>query len=476
MRSPAHPLAPLSAAATPGIERALFWLFVIALAWTPFWFGSNTLLAWGINAVAFPGIAALYEINLLASRQRHPVALKRIAVPAALFAAVALWTVVQAAAWTPLSLHHPIWAMTATAIGRTIAGSISVDRDLTALALLRLMTAATVFWLALQFGRDAARANNLMLATAAVCTGYSAYGLISIAATPGYVLWVENPYMHGFVTSTFYNRNNFATYGGMGLVLLCGLIMRLYRHELTAEAPSRRFRIASFIETTGEKGAIYIGAAFIVMVAVLLSGSRGGIVATCLGVFTLVVLTIGRSKGRAGDRRNVIVFSAFAVALVFLFYGDTFIGKLSQQGFGDDARIAVYNITVRSILDSPLTGYGYGTFRDIFPMFRDRSIIPAGVWEMAHNTYLEIFQGLGLIFGTMLIAAVGLLAFYCFRGAARRKVGATLPAVAASTALLLGSNALVDFSLQIQAVTLTFMAILGAGVAQSESSRVAAND
>ena len=62
------------------------------------------------------------------------------------------------------------------------------------------------------------------------------------------------------------------------------------------------------------------------------------------------------------------------------------------------------------------------------------------------------------------------------RRAPKRKAGATMPAIAAAVSLLLASNALVDFSLQIQAVTLTFMAILGAGVAQALSSRVIAHD
>jgi hypothetical protein len=38
------------------------------------------------------------------------------------------------------------------------------------------------------------------------------------------------------------------------------------------------------------------------------------------------------------------------------------------------------------------------------------------------------------------------------------------------------AQALVDFSLQMQAVTLTLLALLGAGVAQSESSWMAVND
>jgi hypothetical protein len=61
----------------------------------------------------------------------------------------------------------------------------------------------------------------------------------------------------------------------------------------------------------------------------------------------------------------------------------------------------------------------------------------------------------------------------CLKGAITRQTNETMPCVAASVAFLLGVHALVDFSLQIQAIALTFMALLGAGVAQSASSRKA---
>ena len=57
-----------------------------------------------------------------------------------------------------------------------------------------------------------------------------------------------------------------------------------------------------------------------------------------------------------------------------------------------------------------------------------------------------------------------------------RQENVTVPRVAVAAAFLVGVHALVDFSLQIQAVALTFMAVLGAGVAQSASSRLALND
>ena len=158
-----------------------------------------------------------------------------------------------------------------------------------------------------------------------------------------------------------------------------------------------------------------------------------------------------------------------------LAFGNLIFSHLSDRGIADQGRVAVDVIMLRSIFDAPLLGYGYGTFIDVFPMFRDQSISMEGIWEFAHNTYLEVFQGLGLVFGSMLVACVVLLVLKCVNGAINRQDSMT-PQVATSVAILVGVQALVDFSLQMQAVTLTFMALLGAGVAQSESSRLAFND
>src|SRR5947208_876762 len=259
-------------------DQALLWAFVAGLAWCPFWFGSNVLVAWGINAVLFPGLVLIYELTLLIRGERHPVAIKQIKVPAALFAVVVVWILIQNATWTPAWLHHPIWQMAADALDKPIDGSISVNRDLTTLALLRLVTAASVFWLALQLCRDAWRANVLLWSVAALGCAYAAYGLFAFAVTPGRILWFENRYSNGFVTSTFINPNSFVAYAGMGFIAICGLILRLYRHEFATVGGSIRFRIATFIEITGQKGAALLGGALVILVALLLSGSRGGIV------------------------------------------------------------------------------------------------------------------------------------------------------------------------------------------------------
>jgi O-antigen ligase len=191
-----------------------------------------------------------------------------------------------------------------------------------------------------------------------------------------------------------------------------------------------------------------------------------------LGALTLKL----RRQQFAEQREAIIIFGALLVAAAFLVFGDLVVGKIMRQGFRDEGRMAVYTITMRSILGAPLLGYGYGTFVDVFPMFRDQSVSTWGIWQMAHNTYLEVFQGLGLLFGSMLMASVVILVLRCVKGAMMRQANETMPCVAASVGFLLGVHTLVDFSLQMQAIAITFMALLGAGVAQSESSRLALKD
>jgi len=454
-------------------EAATFWVFALGLAWVPFWYGSNDQLAWGINAALFPGLAALYELSLLLRRRAHPVGARALALPAGLFAVIVLWAMLQTVTWVPLVVVNPIWAMAADALGTPVSGSISVDRDLTDLALLRLLTAASVFWLAVQLCREGARAVRLVGAIAVFATAYAAYGLIVLKT--GSLPLLDMPASDGRVSSTFINRNSFATYAGMGLIAISGLTFSFYRDGIIRDG-SWRLRLVSFIDRTGQRGAVLLAGGFVILVALLLTGSRGAVISTGIGLFALGVLILGNSRKRDDYPSGAVILVFILAVATLIVFGGTLSDNLDERGLSDPSRMSVYLLTLRSIFNAPLVGFGYGTFPDVFPMYRDRSIPVDGIWEQAHDTYLEVFQGLGLVFGALLIGVVVLLVIRCVKGAVRRQQTAIVPQIAASAACLVGVHALVDFSLQMQAVAVTFMAILGAGVAQAESSRRSLED
>jgi O-antigen ligase len=453
----------------PGAEFALFWMFIGGLAWTPFWYGSNAPLSWGANAVWFPGLAVIYEIAAAMPGKGHSVSLRALALPAGLFAIVISWGLVQSATWIPTALANPVWGMAAEALGKPLAESISVNRDLTGLALIRLITAASVFWLALQLCRDAVRARRLVWAVAAVTAVYGVYGFVALRA--GQIPWLDIPAADGRMTSTFVNHNSYATYAGIGVIAAAGLLVRLCQQELI-NGGNWRLRLASAIEVlTGGEGAALLAMGFINLAALLLTGSRGGVLSVVIGLVVLGILVQRRvrSRGRRSIAGVVVLFGLLLTTL--LMFGGVFVDNLNERGVGDVNRINVLVLTLRSIADIPLLGFGYGTFSNVFPLYRDRSISSAGTWTQAHDTYLEALQGLGVIVGAMLIVALAALALRCIKGALGRERNATAPCVASGVACLIGINAMVDFSLQIQAVTLTFMAVLGAGFSQATSSR-----
>ena len=441
----------------------------MGLAWVPYWYGSNDLIAWGVNAVIFPGLAAFYEISLLARRKAHPLAIGRLTPQAILFIAVVLWIWLQTIPWKHSPLVHPIWAMAAQALGIPLDGSITVNRDLTNLALLRLITAASVLWLAAQLCRDPARAIRLIWAIAAIGSAYAAYGLVAVCFRSVSLPGVDVPLDGTLLSSTFINRNTFATYAGLALVAVIGLTLRVYRHEMVGTEAGWRLQLASLVDATGTKAAAPLAGAFIILVGLLLTGSRGGVIATGAGLFVLGLLT-RRRAGKSGRRASLVIAPIIIlIVATVLAFGGLFFGSIEERGIFDSDRMSVYALTIRSILDAPWLGYGYGTFVDVFPLYRDHSIGVQGTWGQAHDTYLEVFQGLGLVFGTMLVASVLFTVLGCLKGALRRREYATVPSVAMGAAVLVGTHAVFDFGLQIQAVTLTFMALLGAGLAQSEA-------
>ena len=131
--------APKAVAAPAGriatIEQFIFGAAILGVAWVPFWLGSNREIAWLINAGYFGALVLLLEAVYLIGQRAHPVAFKRVAYPAAIFALTGLWIVVQASTWIPAWLENPIYQYGRDTFKIDILGSITINRELTYWAL-----------------------------------------------------------------------------------------------------------------------------------------------------------------------------------------------------------------------------------------------------------------------------------------------------------------------------------------------------
>lgn len=450
------------------VEWLLFWIFVSILAWVPLWLGSNRFVPWGVNACLLGMTVLCYELFLVVFSRPHSVGIRVVLPSAVLFGGVIIWCLIQMSLLVPATWTHPIWAMAGDGLDQPIAGSISINRDLTSIGAVHLLTAACSFWLSLQLCRNSDRARILVQAIGIITAVYALYGII-VAPFGAPIFWFDVAPSDGVVRSTFVSRNTFATYSGIGVLCNAALLLRLYRRQSGGGSVGNR--MSHFILRQGRHALWIIGGFVLCLAGLLLTGSRAGIMSSLTGIIALILLTFSGKKRRIRDHFEVIVFMVVAVSGAFFFFGNLFAGRIGVGGIVDSDRMAVYRSTLQSIMDSPILGFGYGTFIDVFPMYRDRSVGTYGLWDHAHNTYLEVLQGLGIIAGAMLIGSIACLGLNCFIGVVKRKTGLMPVCVALSALVLVGVHALVDFSLEVQAITVTFMALLGAGVAQAESSK-----
>ena len=363
--------------------------------------------------------------------------------------------------------------MAREALGVDLPGSISVNRDATVVALLRFVTCGLVFWLALQLCRQAARARRLARAIAIIAGLYATYGILGFFLFPHMILWFDKLDYVDSVTSSFINRNSYATYAGLGLMATLAVAASLYLHRGGLQTAGLGRKMAHFIALTIGSGGLWISCAFIVAVALILTGSRGGFFATLGGLLTFLLLAGVRGRNNAVSLGFGLLMVGLAIGAAFFNFGDFLADRLTTNGLASDDRLAVYSLTWLSIADAPLLGFGDGTFQEIFPMYRDNTIDFINSWDKAHNSYLELLQGLGVPVALLLLAAIVLLFGRCVLAALTRRHSVTAPLAASAATVIVGLHAFVDFSMQIQAVALTWVALLGAGTAQSWSSKIA---
>jgi O-antigen ligase len=463
--------AALSSSKDHAIDRKIFIALIVGLAFAPFWLGSNRPIAWAVNAIYYGSLSILYEAALLWSGRTHPVALRRIWFPALAFMSVVVWSLLQIAPFMPESWRHPIWRMASDALGEPIAGSISVNPDLTVLAVTRLLTCGQVFWLSLQLCRSERRARAMVKGIALIGLGYAVYGILAFFVWPDTILWFDKEYYRESVTSTFVNRNSYATYAGIGLV--CALVCALSAFHRMAPpiSASMSQKVAALVASTLGAGGGWIACAFIIGGALVLSGSRAGVASSIVSIFILAANAAARGRERSIGMHTLLTVFVTVTGLFLFSFGDFLADRLQTHGVNDEGRFAVYMLVWQAILDAPWLGSGYGSFPDVFKMYRDASLPPTLYWDRAHDTYLELLQGLGIPVAALFLLGAAFLIWRCAYGALTRKDFVVSPLAAVAVSGIVSVHAFVDFSLQVQAVALTWSALLAAGVAQSWSIR-----
>lgn len=459
------------------LTRTIFWLLIALVCLAPLPFGADRPWASSLLGLWVGMLLAARALDV--ARKRGPSGLSgRLDLALALvFGLLVLWLLVQVSPLTPAAWHHPAWDQAAGALGAAPRGAIALAPEHGITTLMRIVSYAGVFWLALHYGAREADARIMAWSLALAGFAYAAYGLLMELGGYDLVLWYPKWTFRGYVTATFVARATYATYAALGLVVSLALMLETLRRIGSggslrttlvglAEAGFAPWLLTAILATQGT--------------ALLLAGSRGGLIAAAAGV-TAALVTFGMT--RLARRRTWVTASVATVLaglMLLSFSGQTVMkrftafaepGQETAEG-GDFGRAAVFELTARSISKQPLAGTGLGSFPGVFFAERDAGFgASPKTYRRVHNTYLEVALEMGLpAFAVLLLLLATLLAL-CLRGVMVRRRAVYYPCMGVAATVLVAVHSLVDFSMQVPGVAVTYFFLMGVAVAQSRSRR-----
>lgn len=333
-----------------------------------------------------------------------------------------------------------------------IPRTISLDPFATQVSSLHFLALFIFFAVLLVLLDSASRLRRLVTFLMIFGFAYAFFAIIQSVLSPQkiygiYERWNASPF------GSFVNRHNFAAYMEMTLSLPLGLMF-------VGAVPK-------------DKRLLFITAIALMGIALLLSGSRGGLIAFLGQVIVLVLLTTrGKSRSTLALRLglSVLLIAAIIGGAVFV-GGDTSLTRLADTASANDlstGRSYIWRQTVDVISANLPFGAGLGAFGVAYTPHDALSGLERV--EQAHNDYLQVLSDAGI--PGLLLGLFFLIVFFKL-GLASRKIenqyrrGIVMGAFAGCVAILIHSA--FDFVLHTTAISVLFLVLLGIMVAGSSS-------
>ncbi len=446
-----------------------FYALLVVLILSPLPFGSNRPWSWSLLCAMIGLLTIFWCISFYLKKEKMHLHFSRIKVPFLLFMSALFWAFIQTSTLIPESWGHPFWQISAQVLDIKIPARISLAPELTITAMMRLSCYGLVFIMAMYYCQKSDNARKLFNWFAVSGFIYATYGLIIYFGDFNKILWLDKwAYQHD-ITSTFVNRNSYATYAG--LCLLCLIPNLLYQFEMSASyGLQSNYGKQLFIEALLKRAWLPMLMFFTVGMALFLTHSRGGVLSTALAIALLfIILSLCHKLTSRALIHTSLAILMMAIAL-FSFSSDKLMERMEDISTEKTtSRMKVYRATLIGISDNPYLGYGYGSYEKTFRLYRAKET--SHIYDKAHNTYLENLFELGIPAASALFLSIFLISLKCLSGIWNRQRNWIYPAIGFSGTVLVAAHAFVDFSLQIPAVAVIYAAMLGAGFSQSFSSK-----
>lgn len=378
-----------------GQEKIIFFLFLVLLVWLPIPLGSNREWAWSLMEIV-SSVLLLWAVLLVIG--------KRISLPSVvghlkwvifllLFSVIFLGLQLVPLKVDILKDLSPAHIdMFSSLSFQEMA--ISVDNNKTIQALLKQMAYLNLFLLSIILLNSKRRMKFLLL-------GIAVGGVLQ--SILGVSQWLHLSAL-GFdnavrVSGTFINKNHFAAYLNMVIASLLGLIM----FEYYSGDQSRRGRALQL----GLIRKVLYGFLTIVIFALVISGSRGAILAFLVSLLCLLLCVVFSPLGRKTFGVKLLLSVVLCIGITISFGYRTIGDRIVSAENDASSRMEIWDVSRKLIEEFPLFGIGAGNYSMMIPQYETHNMTV--FINHAHNDYLEMLAEQG-VFGFSIYL---LLMFIC---------------------------------------------------------------
>jgi O-antigen ligase len=279
--------------------------------------------------------------------------------------------------------------------------------------------------------------------------GYAFFAVLQSVLSPDKIYGIYGrPGVNIF--GSFVNRNHFAAWMEMAIALPLAMLFSGV--------------------VSKDKRLLFVTAVTLMGIAILLSGSRGGLIAFFVEVIFLALVTYGSGKRRLGLR--IALAAALVLAAVggtFFVGGESSLSRIADPGVVtvDQSRSHIWSVSLKMIENGMPWGVGLGAFGTAYAMFDASSGLQRV--EQAHNDYLQVLTDAGLP-GLVIGAAFLFLLFQTGRAAlsVENPVKRAIAAGALTGIIAVLIHSAFDFVLHTTAVAILFIVLLSTLIASTQ--------
>ncbi len=447
-------------------DRLPFTLFAITIAWMPLPLGSNLPWAWILLQMMVFITATAW---LVLYKNGHVVLTKPLlrARPALIMLAIWLsWIIVQLlplpVAWLVLIAPHTAQlAQQAAEVTQQpiTTATISINTHVTFQKLMLSLSLVLFFVLTLLLLNTRARVKWILWLVVYSALFQAVFGSLMTLSGVEYNLFGAKQHYIGVATGTFSNRNHFAGYLEMSLAIGIGLLLSQMRSQVTH---NWRQKLRNWVGVILEKKMQLRLILAVMVIGLVLTHSRMGNSAffTSLLISSFIWIFLA---GRRPKRTTIYLFISLILIDLYIvgaWFGiDKVVQRLKETSLATELRDEVDISLIQAIPDYGVTGSGLGTFKTLYPSYKDSDINVSFFY--AHNDYLQFILEGGI--AALLLAAVVIIALLkAYRAMRVRRDplyrGVGFASLMGIVAILIHST--VDFNLQIPANAMMFMLLL----------------